>query len=163
MHQGKSKSKGNKFENDIAKILGKWIFNDSTILGRHLTSGAIKTTWVGDIVPVKQLPSNFKSFPFLIECKHGYGKDIPTFIKYTRIKKWITKCLDESKLSNQQKNIWLIAKFKYQKTILITNHLINNSLILFNVAIPIEYDNKIIYFYCYIFNDLLQYNFFKLF
>ena len=160
----KNKSKGNRFENATAKLLSKWMFNgDLSILGRHLTSGAIKTAWIGDIVPIKQLPNNFKSFPFLIECKHGYKNNIPTFISYTQIQKWLIKSLKESELSKEQKIIWLIAKFNYQKTILITNYLIDIKLILFTVAIPVIYNNKLIYFYCYILNDLMKYNFFKLF
>ena len=165
MKSGKSKAKGNKFENDIAKQLGLWMFADPTILGRHLTSGAIKTAWLGDIVPVKQLPAKFDGkFPFLFECKHGYANDIPTFIKYTKLKQWIDKCLEESELSETQKNIYIIAKFKYKPTIIVTNYLIDINLKLFTVAIPIiNKNNKLIYFYSYLFNNLLEFDFFKLF
>ncbi len=164
MKSGKSKAKGNAFENKTAKQLGQWIFNDPNILGRHLTSGAIKTAWLGDIVPVKQLPKKFnRSFPFLFECKHGYSQDIPTFIKYTRLQKWVVKCIQETKMSKEQKHIWIITKFKYQKTILTTNCLIDTNLKLFNVAIPVNTNGTLIYFYVYLFNDLLQYDFFKLF
>jgi len=165
MLPGKSKAKGNKFENTTAKQLGLWMFDSPTILGRHLTSGAIKTAWLGDIVPVKQLPAKFNgSFPFLFECKHGYANDVPTFIKYTKLKQWIDKCLEESEQSETQKNIYIIAKFKYKPTILITNYLINSNLKLFTVAIPIiKPDNTLIYFYSYLFNDLLEFDFFKLF
>jgi len=165
MKPGRNKAKGNKFENETAKQLGSWMFNDSAILGRHLTSGAIKTAWLGDIVPVKQLPSQFNGqFPFLFECKHGYENDVPTFIKYTKVEKWIKKCIKESELSATQKTIYVIVKFKYKPTILITNYLIDVNLKLFTVAIPIiNQQGTLVYFYSYLLNELFKYEFFKLF
>ena len=65
--KNRSKKIGNSFENKIAKLLGKWWFDDEYALKRHDTSGAIKFAWSGDIVPQKLIP--WKGFPFLIECK----------------------------------------------------------------------------------------------
>jgi len=164
MKPGKSKSKGNAFENTTAKQLGTWIFDDKNVLGRHLTSGAIKTTYMGDIVPIKQFPIKFNGmYPLLIECKHGYKDNIPTLINQYKLKKWLTKCIDEQSQTTEQTTIFLIVKFKYQKTILLTNYLIDPNINLFNLAIPIIYGDKIWYFYIYILNELLELNFFELF
>ena len=48
----RSKKKGNAFENQVAKELGIWMFNDVNFLQRHLTSGAQKNVYCGDIIPV---------------------------------------------------------------------------------------------------------------
>jgi len=83
----KSKQKGNRYENEIAKQLGVWIFNDKDVFQRSLTSGAKKSVYIGDIVPQKQLPG-WTRFGVCLECKNGYKDSIPTFNNYSIITKW---------------------------------------------------------------------------
>jgi len=116
----KSKRKGNTFENKIAKELGIWMFGDRNMLCRHSTSGAIKTVWLGDIVPQKQLPSRWKLWPFYVECKSGYTNQVCTFNSQTIVRSWIDKCIKD--LNGLSKIILLIINFKGYSSLLITNY-----------------------------------------
>lgn len=105
-----SRQKGNKFENDVCKLLNKRF--DTNEFCRTPGSGAFATTHTlpehltigGDLIT----PKNFK---FLIECKKGYNKDlqIPEFFS---CKSWISgvlyKLLAESE--KYQKKPLLIIK-----------------------------------------------------
>lgn len=124
MDSSKSKRKGNSFENKIAKELGIWIFGDKHMLCRHATSGAIKSAWLGDIVPQKQLPEQWKSWPFYIECKSGYTNQVCTFNNQTIVRMWIDKCLKD--LNGLSKIILLIVNFKGYSSLFITNYKLLN-------------------------------------
>jgi hypothetical protein len=161
----KAKQKGNTFENKISKILGQWMFNDIHVLSRHLTSGAQKQVYCGDIIPIKQLDEykEWKNkFPFLIETKHGYPQHVPTVWSFTKVGEWYIKSYQES-LLNKQPIIFLICQFKNKKTILITNYLIDVNKFLFNSVFPIQINGDLHYTYVYIFGELLKYNFHDLF
>ena len=149
-----SKQLGNLFENKMSKLLSTWIFKDKLVLQRHLTSGAIKSTYVGDIVPLKQI--NWNKFPFLIECKSGYKSYTPTLYSFSKITDWLSKALSE--VSEKQNIIWLIAKFKSQRGIIfITNHKLNN--ITPQLIIPLNEQ----YFYQYNLEELVNFDFYELF
>lgn len=154
----KSKSKGNSFENKIAKLLSKWIFGDIDFLQRSITSGAIKRTniYLGDIVPQKQLP--WKEFIFLIECKNGYKQNISNFNNTTLIDTWLTKCLNDR--TSDQPIIWLIIGFHSYEPLFITDLELS---IKSKLVIKEAYNRKLIPFYIYKFKDLLQYDFYDLY
>ena len=118
MDSSKSKRKGSAFENKVAKELGHWMFDDKYMLCRHATSGAIKSAWLGDIVPQKQLPLNWKQWPFYIECKSGYSNQICTFNNQNIVRLWIDKCYKD--LNGVNKIILLIVNFKSYSPIFIT-------------------------------------------
>ena len=147
-----SKAKGNFFENKIAKLLSQWIFHDINMLTRSLTSGAIKSVYVGDIVPQK--PFGWDSFMFNFECKSGYEKHIPNFINYTKIEQWLEKCLKERTL--QQPIIWLICGFHSYETILITDL---EMTLKSNLIVKVEG----VSFYIYKLKDLMKYEFYSLY
>ena len=105
-----SRQKGNKFENDVCKILnerfkttefcrtpGSGAFATTHTLPKHLTIG-------GDLIT----PKNFK---FLIECKKGYNKNLQIPELFS-CKSWISgvlyKVLAESE--KYQKSPLLIIK-----------------------------------------------------
>jgi hypothetical protein len=145
------KRKGGAFERENAKELSKWIFEDSTILRRESSSGAIKDLLTGDIIPVGQIPDShgyLRQWPFHIECKTGYKDDAPDFWKHSIIDKWYRKCVEESKIHNQH-IIFLICRFKNRRKLLITNEQLNTT---FNIIINI--DNNPIFVYEY--NNVIQ-------
>lgn len=139
------KRKGNSFERLIAKILGKVIYGDENMLNRHPTSGMLKEAWVGDIFPQKQLPEG-RIFPFYIETKTGYKKDIPTFYNYRIIRKWLDSCIENS--NSNQKIILLICRFKHKKILMISSDKF------FEPDITIRYGDR--YFYVYDFDEVIS-------
>ena len=148
----KSKSKGNTFENKIAKQLGNWIFNNNTTFTRSITSGAIKSAYVGDIIPQKQLP--WKEFPFLIECKNGYKNNISDFNNTTLLDAWLSKCLKDR--TNEQPIIWLIVSFHAHEPLFITDLELK-----LTAKIILKVEN--IPFYFYKFKELQEYKFYNLY
>lgn len=156
MDSSKSKPKGNAFENKIAKILGEWMFSDKLMLSRHLTSGAIKTVWVGDIVPQKQLPKTWNSWPFYIECKTGYGNQVCTFNNQTIVRLWIDKYLQEC-TGEKLKILLLIVNFKSYSTLFITNYKLN----LIDPMLILIHNNS--NYHIYEFKKILELNFLKCF
>jgi hypothetical protein len=118
MKQGKSKAKGNAFENKIARELSIWMFNgNKNILSRSITSGAKKSAYLGDIVPQMQMP--WSTWCFNIECKHGYKGNIPNLNNQTIVRGWLDKVIEER--GEQQLIIYLIIKFHGFGTILLTD------------------------------------------
>ncbi|RLA83084.1 MAG: hypothetical protein DRG78_05430 [Epsilonproteobacteria bacterium] len=158
MKIGKSKAKGNKFENRVAKELGVWFFNDKDALQRHLTSGAQKSVWVSDIVPQKQL--RWGGFPFLIESKNGYKSQLPTLYTQTLVRDWLVKALDER--TEAQPIIWLIAKFHRCRTLLITDTPFNHTKIFSPITLNVVYNNAVMPFYIYDYDGLLSFDFYEL-
>lgn len=156
----KNKAKGNLFENKVAKELGVWMFNDRDMLSRHLTSGAQKSAWVGDIIPQKQLPTYFNNghFPFLIECKNGYKANIPNLNNQTIIRQWLTKAKLES--TPNQNIIYLITSFHAYSPLLFTDIPFNipSGLILNHIS-----NDMITPFYIYEYRKLLERPFFSLY
>jgi hypothetical protein len=155
---GKSKAKGNKFENDMAKQLSQWMFGEIDFLQRSLTSGAVKrkTLYLGDIVPAKNLP--WKDFPFFLELKHGYKQFNADFINTTIIDKWLLKCLEQR--TKQQPIIYLIVRFHNREIILITDlELIIRS----KIIIREEYNGEFIPFFIYKLKDITNYDFYDLY
>jgi hypothetical protein len=121
----KSKKMGNNFERKIAKELSIWMFNDPHVLKREPTSGANKHTYIGDIIPMKQI--NWHYWPFNIETKYGYYKRRPTLLNYDIVRKWLLKAYYQSDNHNTQKLVLLICNFKTRRGILVfTNKVLNN-------------------------------------
>lgn len=156
----KAKSKGNLYENKIAKELGTWIFGDKYMLGRHITSGAQKHTYVGDIVPHKRIPEWFNGgeWNFLIECKNGYKNNIPNLNNQNIIRQWIKKSIQER--TGTQSIIYLIVSFHGYSPLLITD-------IPFNLTADLIINHKekgeTIQFHLYRFKELIEYNFSSLY
>jgi hypothetical protein len=155
MKTGKSKAKGNAFENKIAKTLSKWMFNDDpNLLSRSITSGAKKSAYLGDIVPQMQLP--WKNWIFNIECKHGYKGNIPNLNNQTIVRGWLDKVIIER--DTQELIIYLIIKFHGYSTILLTDlpfEGVTPSLILNHASVK---DESIIPFHLYNFDELIEEN-----
>lgn len=156
----KGKEKGGRYEREKAKDLSVWIFGEQHVLKRHPDSGASKQIWCGDIYPMQQIPDWHGQFPFMIECKNGYPKDTPTFWKMTRVKKWFEKAYLEG-IEHDQEILWLIARFKYQPELFITNVPLPD--MLFEVCFPVEIDKEIKYAYVYRYTDVLDKNFYDLY
>ncbi|MBC8146885.1 MAG: hypothetical protein H8E98_02735 [Bacteroidetes bacterium] len=157
MKVGRSKVKGNTFENKIAKQLGTWMFNNKDILSRSITSGAKKSAYLGDIVPVMQIP--WKTWSFNIECKHGYKNNIPNLNNQKIVRDWIDKVIDER--GNQSLIIYLIIKFHGYGTLLSTDLPFNN--ITAPLIINHQKNGNHMPFYFYNFEELLTYNFYELY
>lgn len=156
----RNKAKGNLFENKVAKELGIWMFNDKDMLNRHLTSGAQKSAWVGDIIPQKQLPLYFNNgeFPFLIECKNGYKANIPNLNNQTIIRQWLSKAISET--TKTQNVIYLITSFHSYSPLLFTDVSFN---LTSHLILNLNYNNKIIPFYIYEYRKLLAIPFYSLY
>jgi hypothetical protein len=152
----KSKRKGNSFENKIAKVLGKWIFNNENMLARSMTSGAIKTVYVGDIVPQKQL--GWKGFPFYFEAKNGYKHNISNFNNTTLIDDWLLKALKDR--TQEQPIIVLLVAFHSYTPLFITD--VELSLPA-KIVLKETYNNYVFPFYVYRLKDLMNYNFYDLY
>jgi len=156
------KEKGNREERKQAKQLSLWMFNDPDVLKRHSTSGADKSVYVGDIVPIKQLSLfNWKKFKFMIEVKSGYRSHIPNFWSYEKVADWYRKARIESR-DTDQNILFLICQFKNKQALLITNQCLEK--IMFNVCIPVNMKNgEVEYAFVYTLNDVLKWNFQDLF
>ena len=119
-----SKKIGNNYEREIAFQLSEWIFNDKHVLKRESTSGGVKTVYFGDIYPIKD--TGWDHFPFYIEVKHGYEKNLPTLLNFTIIESWWHKCVLESEQSNGQDIILLIYNPTGRRGVLLcTNTVLN--------------------------------------
>jgi len=119
-----SKKIGNKAEREIAFQLSNWIWNDAHILKRESTSGAVKTVYYGDIFPIKE--TGWDHFPFYIEVKHGYEKQLPNLFNFNIVEEWWYKCVLESEQSNGQDIILLIYNSTGRRGVLLfTNKKLN--------------------------------------
>jgi len=163
--KGTNKAKGNGFEREIAKTLSEWIFNDEYVLGRDPTSGARNTVigsnkvYAGDVVPVKQLPESVLppgKFPFLLELKTGYKKDIPTVFQQKIIHTWTKKLISE--LTEEQKTPIFILRFHYQPTMIVMPFELKSLHweVCFNIPILRRGYLK---FYAYPFNQIIKHEF----
>lgn len=152
----RSKKIGNKFENDIAKKLSKWMFNDIHVLTRHRTSGAQKHSYVGDLEPQKQLADyGWPTLPLMFELKCGYQQFEPNFNNQTMLKKWIIKACYE--LTEEQSILWFIARFKNKTPILISSKELDK--IHWNLCLAVSHNNVIALFYVYLLKDVMSYDF----
>ena len=153
----KAKRKGNKFENDIGKLLSKWMFNDERVLTRHRTSGAQKHTYVGDLEPQRQLADyGWKKLPLLFELKNGYKQFEPTFNNQTKLKEWIIKACFE--LTEEQSIMWLIVRFKGRRDILLISSKELSS-IHWDLALAVEHSGITAIFYIYKLKQIMKYDF----
>lgn len=156
----RNKNKGNTFEWKVARELGIWMFNDREMLCRHITSGAIKTTWVGDVIPQKNIPTYWNNgvYPFLIECKNGYKNNIPNLNNQTIVRNWLIKAYYEK--TKTQNILFLIASFHGYSPLLITDIVFN---IIPNLQLNLQITNDLnIPFYIYDYRKLLDKNFYSL-
>ena len=162
-----SKKKGSTYENKIAKELGMWMFKDKNMLCRHLTSGAQKSVYIGDIVPQKRLPDGFNSgiWTFVIECKNGYKNQIPNLNNQTIVRTWLKKLYQEMiDHPCNQKIIYLIASFHGYSPLLFTDLKLNPELVYPDLIINIKIiSGEIIPFYIYKYKELLELPFFKIY
>ena len=155
-----SKAKGNSCEWKVARELGVWMFNDRDMLGRHITSGAIKRVWVGDVIPQKQLPHTFNNgqFPFFIEVKNGYKNNIPNLNNQTIIRQWLSKARTET--NDVQNIIYLVASFHAYSPLLITDTPFN---IHANLVLNLFDNGGIIPFFIYEYRKILEHSFYSLY
>ena len=159
-----NKRKGSGYERKVAKQLAIWMFNDPDFIKRHPSSGADKSIWGGDVVPMKQIPSELwkRHFPFVIECKTGYPTHSPDFWRHTQVDTWFKKAYEEGQINNQP-IVLLICQFKHKQALFMTNHMIDVDKAMFDVAFPVQMNGNTHYVYSYIFNELLKKNFHTLF
>lgn len=151
-----NKRKGNKFENDIAKLLSKWIFNDIHVLTRHRTSGAQKHSYVGDLEPQKQLHEyGWPYLPILFELKTGYEQFEPTFNNQNKLKEWLIKSCYE--INEFQTIVWLIMRIKNKQTILISSKELDA--IHWDLCLAVCHNGVIAKFYSYILKNVMIYSF----
>jgi len=128
------KAKGNKFERETARKLSMWMFGDNTVLYRHEDSGARKIVYRGDIIPKSLSKFTWSIFPFIIECKNGYGSTIPTLMNHNQLRTWLRKLMSEA--AGDQRIPFFIAQYHHQRPILITNILLNE--IPYSLAIALD-------------------------
>jgi hypothetical protein len=140
------KEKGNRNERKIAVEMSEWMFGDKSILFRDASSGARKVAYVGDIVPVKQMP--WKYFPWFIEAKSGYNKDIATFYNQKLLREWIVKYT--SQLTEEQSNLLLVIRHDHKQPFVICN----KELTLLDWTLCIKVNEK--KYYSYLYKDLLE-------
>jgi len=152
------KSKGNKNENREAKKLGIWFFNDKDVLYRHENSGARKNVYVGDIIPKKIENFPWKYWPFIIELKHGYKDNIPTFCNSRKtLNLWLHKLISEK--TEKQYIPLLIIQYHRCQPIIFTTIIFDFYSIL---AYPVLSDDIYHLFYLYDYNLLLKEDFYKI-
>lgn len=100
-----SKNKGSQFEREVARKLGKALYDDEDALWRTHSSGG----WVkektgrvhpGDIYPIKPVPFPFE---FVIECKNVKSWSLDDFFKDKNnlIIQWWNKLLDDRSLAGE--------------------------------------------------------------
>ena len=157
---GNQKNKGNTFERNISNDLSYWFFNQKGVLWREPTSGARKKdAYRGDIIPanVEAFSKYWKTWPFIIECKHGYKNQIATFSNQTKVREWLKKLLNER--YNYQQIPMLIIQFHARSKILITNYMLNTWC---DISMAMMYNNITQIFYIYNFQDLLKLNFYDI-
>lgn len=164
-----SKQKGSAYENKVAKELGMWMFNDKNMLNRHITSGAQKSVYIGDIVPQKRLPEYFNNgiWPFVVECKNGYKALTPNLNNQNIIRQWLNKVYNEMIENNNtfQKVIYLITSFHGYSPLLFTDIMFSPFVITADLIInvKIEDTNLVIPFYIYKYRQLLELPFDKVY
>lgn len=155
----KPKQKGNNFERVISNKLSDWFFNQKGVLWREPVSGARKTTNIyrGDIIPanVEIFSKYWSSWPFIIECKHGYKNQIATFSNQNKVREWLDKLIREQ--TAKQHIPILIIQFHARSTVLLTSHLLNTWC---DLSMAIKYNNTPQIFYIYNFQDLLKLSFY---
>ncbi len=148
------KEKGNREERKQAKQLSTWMFNDKDVLKRQSDSGALELIWSGDVVPLKQMPLEWKTqFPFLIEVKSGYPKDLPSFWAYNKLSKWVQKSYIESKTHNQF-IVMVITQFKSRPALISMNYAID--ILPYKVIFPVECEDKWLHMHVYNLKELLD-------
>ena len=151
------KNKGNAEERKVAKELSAWFFNDPDVLKRHPDSGATKSCYCGDVIPMKQLIDYWEhSWPFIIEVKTGYPTHLPTFYNCNKVQEWFGKAYHEGKINNQN-IVLLITRFKGRSPLLITNYYIKN--LPFTVLMPYNTNGSIICGYVYDYKSLFNYSY----
>ncbi len=151
---GYGKKKGNRYEAKVAHQLSSWIFKEPNILWRDSTSGGRKVIYRGDIVPAKVHNFPWKNFPFLFEVKKGYKDSIPTIIKQTKLREWLSKLILE--LTEEQYIPILIAQYHFQPPILITTLMLNHYC---DICLIQNVNERYYQFYIYDFNNLLKQEF----
>lgn len=114
----KSKAKGNAFEIKLSKLLSTWMFNNPDVLWRDSTSGGRKIIYNGDIIPAQVETFPWKSWPFIIESKHGYKEFIPTLMNQSKLRFWLSKLMEER--TETQYIPILIAQFHRHPPIMVT-------------------------------------------
>lgn len=143
----KSKAKGNAFEIKLAKLLSTWMFNTPNILWRDSTSGARKVIYNGDIIPAQVENYPWKTWPFIIEAKHGYKEFIPTLMNQDKVRFWLNKLLSER--TEKQFIPILIAKFHNSRMTLFITNLLLDSYCDVCLKLKSTYDNNWYDFYVY--------------
>ena len=125
---------GNQFERDVARKLGKAIYDDPDAIWRTHGSGGWKRAkdaksgiHPGDLYPVKQVPFPFK---FIVECKDRRGWSLDDFFnlkKKNKILEWWGKLQDDQKLAGDQyKNhcpILVITKAYYAELVVFSSEI----------------------------------------
>lgn len=148
------KEKGNREERKQARQLSIWMFDDKDVLKRQSDSGALELIWSGDVVPLKQMPLEWKTqFPFLIEVKSGYPKDLPTFWTYNKLSKWVQKSYIESKTHNQF-IIMVITQFHRKPALISMNYFVKD--LPYQVVFPVECEDTWLHMYVYKLKELLN-------
>ena len=156
------KRKGNNEELKQAKQLSYWMFGDETVLERHQTSGAKKTAYSGDIIPIKQLAQyGWTKFNFMIEVKTGYEQFKPDFWRYTKVTEWFIKMRQDGQQTGQDIGL-LICQFKNMPALLVTDQHFDGK-ILFNVSFPICSNGYVEFLYVFFLKDIFKYDFAELF
>ena len=155
-HTGRGKTKGNAYERQTARKLSTWMFSSPDILYKHEDSGARKVVYTGDIIPKDADNFHWTIWPFAIEVKNGYPKNIPTLMNQNLLRKWIIKLLTER--TETQRIPLVICQFHHQTAILLTNITLNAYC---DVSLAQEYNGTFEMFYVYKFNELLKLNFFE--
>lgn len=131
-----SRSKGNKFERDIAKLLTSW--SDISMKRTPMSGGWSKT---GDITPVK--PEDMVKWPFNVELKKRENWNLVDLITGNNIKtsiiSWWEQCLSDSSKSGK------IPMLIFTKNLDINYCVINNTTIFSTIIKQNPNINHLIY------------------
>ena len=82
MKKGGSKSKGNKFERAVARLLDVWWEEPKNTFWRTVNSGGWKQP--GDLAPRISPSGEVIKFPFVVECKFYHKIDLWDTLKQTK-------------------------------------------------------------------------------
>lgn len=143
------KRKGNAFEREIAKLLGRWLYGDDHALRRN--TGEPEDVYIGDIVPYRSDPRT-SNFNYYVQCKTGYKRHCPDFWNFSLIKKWLTEALHKTE-GHFQNIIFLVVRFKNRPILLFTNNKIDGKDPI--LILPVNNGGHFVDFYMYNFKKLI--------
>ena len=102
MRPGGSKSKGSKFEGEVAKTLARWYYDNENALAKTPSSGAMGTVRgknFAEHADIRQVDCFDKPWPYSVECKFHAEVRLDPFLfdnKRCKVYKFWKQCLRDA-------------------------------------------------------------------